>query len=102
MRHLNSKILMRLIIGTIFSILSAPLFAQSQSIYVCSMIITRPWQNYQPGNYGGGSGPAQSENQAKEFWASQFVSEGFPRDIFEVSCTYQGAYTPPQNCGWFC
>jgi hypothetical protein len=72
--------------------------AQPMSVYACSMVIERPYQGYQPGNYGGGSGPAVSENAAIEFWANQFVSEGFPRQIFEVVCTYQGGYTPQNQC----
>lgn len=75
-----------------------PVFSQPMSVYSCNMMITRPWEGYQPGNYGGGSGPAASENAAIEFWTNQFVSEGFPRQIFEVVCTYQGSYTPPNQC----
>ena len=59
------------------------------------MIIVRPWDGYQPGNYGGGTGPAVSENAAIEYWTNNFVSEGFPREIFNVVCVDQGRYSPP-------
>jgi hypothetical protein len=75
------------------------------SVYSCNMIILRPWGIYTPGNYGGGSGPAVSENAAKEHWTNHWVSEGIPRQIFEAVCTYQGAlyqgsnfYIPPNTC----
>ena len=71
--------------------------AQPMSVYSCNMIIERPWEGYQPGIYGGGTGPAVSENAAMEYWANSFVSEGFPREIFKVVCTYQGNYTPGNN-----
>ena len=64
--------------------ISPSIFAQPMSVYSCNMIIVRPWDGYQPGNYGGGTGPAVSENAAIEYWTNNFVSEGFPREIFNV------------------
>lgn len=83
--------LIKLLIYSSVTISSSSLFSQIMPVNSCSMIIVRPWQSYQPGNYGGGAGPAVSENAAIEFWTNQFISEGFPREIFNVSCTYQGS-----------
>jgi hypothetical protein len=66
---------------------------QPMSVYTCNQWMVRPWEGYQPGvSYGGGSGPAISENAAIEQWTSLIASEGFPREFFKVVCTYQGPY----------
>lgn len=58
------------------------------------MIIERPWGQYLPGNFGMSRGPAVSENAAIQSMVNQYVSDGFPREIFNVVCTQQ----PPSYC----
>jgi hypothetical protein len=73
---------------------SPSISAQPMSVYECTMIIEKPWGQYPPGNFGLSRGPAVSENAAIQNMVNQYLSEGFPREIFEVVCTYQ----PPSQC----
>ena len=77
--------------------ISPSIFAQPTSFYNCNMIIVRPWNGYQPGPYEGGGGIFVSENAAIENWTNIFVSQGFPREIFNVACVVDGNYFPSNN-----
>lgn len=89
------KIITCAILGT----LALPVLSQPISIYACSMQMLRPWPGgYQTGEtYGGGAGTYTSENEAIEYWGNQFVSYGFPREIFKVVCANEGPPKPPSN-----
>lgn len=81
--------------------ISPSIFAQPMSVYSCITTIVRPWEGYLPGVIGGGTVSAVSKNAAIEYWTNIFVSDGLPREIFEVACTLQGNYNPLGNPGAF-